>query len=917
MTTFTEFFQQATGVEKADPYPYQMRLAEGEELPALLDIPTGLGKTLAVVLAWLWRRLFSRQSPDKTQQGFSPKTPRRLVYCLPMRVLVEQTEKVICDCLKRLQPLANEHKIELPRVHVLMGGEDATDWAVWPERETVLLGTQDMLLSRALNRGYAASRARWPVEFGLLHNDCLWVLDEVQLMGSGLATTAQLDAFAKQLWAPARPSRFLWMSATLGGSFLETRDRKDWKLPTPTPARLKKEDYAEPKIQKRLHANKGIQLIKDRPKAAKILDSHPRGRISLVVVNTVPVAKGLHQDLRQELAKPASKRMPKRSRPEICLLHSRFRPMDREQQMNRLLAFIEKMDEGGAAPDSEGLIVVSTQVVEAGFDLSAVRLWSEIAPWPSVIQRLGRLNREGEQPEASAVFWMPKADESNKGDAGPNAKRIGPYEKKAVETARKLLESVIATQTSGLQYREALDTVLATKESQETLRIEPEVVIRPDDFFELFSTEPDLAGGFTNISQFVRDQDRNLDVHVFWRDFDPAKARQLDESPPIRGELCSVPFFEFRQFVDKVRLAWEWNFEPGKWELRRGSEIQPGMTLMLPRSAGGYRTDVGWTGSPGDRDFEIWSTQGDNESLGTDFSSGSQDWIALSAHLADVEAEMCTILQASGLQATPWGMALMTATRWHDWGKSVAKWQDAVREYAARACKRLEGVCQTTVLPGFETVAAEWRHKLTKGNSVEQLWGKFPDVRAASMDERLALTESERAKLRKRLGVPFRPNLRHEAAGALAAWQSWLANADGLTALAVYLIACHHGKVRTILRSSQSRGDDVFGLKDEMELQPVAGFFPNSAKLCTSAKFVGACGNWDETNATFTLTSPSWLQMVAELLGPKREDEPEALEVLDEHEPCQLGPLILAYLEALLRAADVRASRWPGKGGKS
>ena len=52
-----------------------------------------------------------------------------------------------------------------------------------------------MLLSRTLNRGYAASRARWPVEFGLLNNDCLWVLDEVQLMGSGLVTTAQLDAF--------------------------------------------------------------------------------------------------------------------------------------------------------------------------------------------------------------------------------------------------------------------------------------------------------------------------------------------------------------------------------------------------------------------------------------------------------------------------------------------------------------------------------------------------------------------------------------------------------------------------------------------------------------------------------------------------------------------------------------------------
>ncbi|NJK45074.1 MAG: hypothetical protein HC933_13010 [Pleurocapsa sp. SU_196_0] len=36
--------------------------------------------------------------------------------------------------------------------------------------------------------------------------------------------------------------------------------------------------------------------------------------------------------------------------------------------------------------------LVSTQVIEAGVDISAHRLWSELAPWPSMLQRLGRLN---------------------------------------------------------------------------------------------------------------------------------------------------------------------------------------------------------------------------------------------------------------------------------------------------------------------------------------------------------------------------------------------------------------------------------------------------------------------------------------------------------------------------------------------
>lgn len=99
-----------------------------------------------------------------------------------------------------------------------------------------------------------------------------------------------------------------------------------------------------------------------------------------------------------------------------------------------------------------------------------------------------------------------------------------------------------------------------------------------------------------------------------------------------------------------------------------------------------------------------------------------------------------------------------------------------------------------------------------------------------------------------------------------------------------------------------------------MTLPPVANFFPNPMKICTDAKYVGACGEWDEANPHFTLTSPSWLQMLAELLGSKREGKPTTSEVIPASEPRDLGPLTLAYLESLLRASDVRASRRPGKG---
>jgi hypothetical protein len=81
---FREFFRTATYDDNShqghDPYPFQTRLATCKVLPELIDIPTGLGKTDAVVLAWLWRRRFAGPEERRT-------TPRRLVYCLPMRTL--------------------------------------------------------------------------------------------------------------------------------------------------------------------------------------------------------------------------------------------------------------------------------------------------------------------------------------------------------------------------------------------------------------------------------------------------------------------------------------------------------------------------------------------------------------------------------------------------------------------------------------------------------------------------------------------------------------------------------------------------------------------------------------------------------------------------------------------------------------
>jgi hypothetical protein len=68
---FQVFFENATN---RTPYPYQASLASSPIENRLIHVPTGCGKTAAVILSWLWQR---RMNPNGT--------PRRLVYCLPVK----------------------------------------------------------------------------------------------------------------------------------------------------------------------------------------------------------------------------------------------------------------------------------------------------------------------------------------------------------------------------------------------------------------------------------------------------------------------------------------------------------------------------------------------------------------------------------------------------------------------------------------------------------------------------------------------------------------------------------------------------------------------------------------------------------------------------------------------------------------
>ncbi|MBX3300715.1 MAG: DEAD/DEAH box helicase [Nitrospira sp.] len=904
---YCEFFKAATG--GFTPYDWQLQVAV-EGLPDVLPVPTGLGKT-EVVLAWAWRRLVAGE-PE----------PLHLVYCLPMRSLVTQTVQRLRGYFEALR--ATKPEIDVG-VHQLMGGAIEEEWVGQPDKPWVLVGTQDQLLSRALNRGYAMSRFEWPVHFGLLNNDCRWLIDEVQLMGPGLWTTSQLDWMRRKRFPVLKPCLTTWMSATVGTSFLSTTDRKCEEM-----SESSKEQAAfEEKLKSSLDDDKGLSwwrkakrsvawwtgnsetqgstrkktkstqgAITPEAIAQAVMQEHMAGELSLVICNTVDWARAVFRDLSVE---------------HRVLLTSRFRHEDRAKHEQRLLGFDANRKAGKLPENDPGLICVSTQVIEAGVDISAHRLWSELAPWPSMLQRLGRLNRKGDDQEARAWVWETPKEGGNK-----KAERIGPYEAADIERTKKLVDT-FAPLSREKAFSEAIANLnkQCEKDVREALRPKPSPLPRALDVHGLFSTERDVHGGFTDVSAFVRGTDPDVDVTVFWRDWSgdsPPRGEDLD-GPLLEPakEGCPVSFIRVRKILESSKgKAWLWDDENNRWERVNHWDIRPGMLVMLKRDVGGYDVTEGWTGDRSNTLVEV-PRAGRGETLRDDDWTEIGYWSRLEDHLKDARREaesLCTALSLTGQTRD----AVVEASGLHDIGKAHPQWQAALPDCSGipdavlAKTPRVLGVDITapSAVAGVEAQVHLLRSnalRLSDGNGHRGL------VRLRWALDGTKLNEAERETLKQLTGVrwagdvPFRPRLRHEVASALAMWRKYRDGGASYPALAVYLAATHHGKARTVLRSTLGEGDDVFGVRNEPSTLVIGN---DQWPLDFSIAKDGAQGRWEGNE--FVLTGYGWTGLVADLLGPWQPEEKSDAGVVPETEPRNLGPFALAYLEALVRVADWWAS---------
>ena len=868
----------ASVTDGSKPHPWQNDLAGDMQVGSrLIRIPTGMGKTLGVLSTWLKHRVIDKNTV----------WPTRLVWCLPMRTLVEQTES---EARKLIDAMALRESVD---VHVLMGGVDEQRWYGDPEKPAILVGTQDMLLSRALNRGYAMGRAAWPRAFGLLNSDSLWVMDEVQLMGVGLTTSAQIQAFwdaeQKAKTTTKKPRVTWWMSATLQPDWLRTPET-DAMVDELSDGMLRVDPVDRKGPQ--WSATKPLSHVSlDSKKPAEcadlILENHlqhesntEHGRQTLIVLNTVKQARELFSKLTKLLKKQEGG-----NEIETHLIHSRFRPSDREDWIEQFLSR-KTLSKG------TNRILVATQVVEAGVDISATCLVTELAPWPSLVQRFGRAARYG---GTSQILVL---DPQHTDD-----KKSAPYLVEELDAARTAVEEV---DDVGIGSLEDFETGLDEERIQQLYPFHPLHVILQNEFEELFDTSPDLSGADVDVSRFIREGEER-DVKVFWRSWEEGKPTA--EIRAQRRELCSVPIGDAKTWIKKDHVkkeAWTWDYLDGVWIRADANRLKPGQILLVPPTVGGYDPALGFTGdkpkkkdSPVEevnvprRSAVVSSDNTADESESNDDLSSRDVWKTIATHCQEAAEVGDSLLKKLNADER-FARIVRLALRLHDWGKAHPAFATGTYRVApdradlAKAPDKAWRAKNQIYRTNTHGPRRGFRHELASCLAVLEL------LRTADA-KHPAILGRHKAML---VACGIDPELPTQSLDKNRIADELKSLSESEFNLLLYLIASHHGKVRVSMQASPI--DQDFPFESEHFIgtgMPIRGV--REGDLVPAVDLPTTSGNITMPEMTISL-APAAMGLSA-AYGASWSERVHGL--LQE-----FGPFTLSWLEAIIRSADGRAS---------
>lgn len=423
---FENFFHCITG---HSPFPWQIRLYEkfaAGEFPSSANIPTGLGKT-SVVVIWA---IALALNPEKV--------PRRLVYVVNRRTVVDQTTTEVENMRAALAQKTELKEIEnklralcampLPRptdsplaISTLRGQyADNREWSADPVRPAVIIGTVDMIGSGLLFSRYTVGFKLRPHHAAFLAQDALLVHDEAHLEP---AFQQLLDSIVAEQHRcnDSRKLKVMELTAT-------TRIK-----PSNEAFCISDADSSNEFVSGRLNAVKKLSLtvLAEKEVDSKIaelaLAYKESGRAILVFVRLVEdatkVAEAIEKEVGTDRVLTLTGTMRGKERDELVLhpLFQRFLPVKDDQKI------------------AEGTVfLVATSAGEVGVNISADDLVCDLSTFESMAQRFGRVNRFGERDDSAITVVCPTDF--------PHTKKIQEAEKavakKEKKAERKLQEAL-------------------------------------------------------------------------------------------------------------------------------------------------------------------------------------------------------------------------------------------------------------------------------------------------------------------------------------------------------------------------------------------------------------------------------------------------------------------------------------------
>ncbi len=371
-------------------WPHQVRvfdlLMAGKNV--ILQAPTGSGKTRAALYPFLYAL-----DPGT---AYHDRFPHKCIYSVPMRVLAKQ--------------FYSEYRQTTERYGLRYGLKIATAIQTGEQQEDrelaadLIFATIDQTLSSFLLAPYSLSRRKANMNAGAVLSSYL-VFDEFHLYDpqSTLPTTLEMLRMLKGI------TPFILMTATFSadmlGALAELLDAE--VVPGNEAEREQLRDLEPQQKTRRYHAM-------EQPLSAEAVLAHhrqlSRQRRSLVICNTVDRARHLYEAIKAQAGKGE----------EVVLLHSRFLPEDRNRKEDSIRERFARGNEDGS------MIVVATQAIEVGLDITSAALHTELAPANAVIQRAGRCARY--QGEEGDVYVYRFSQDVN-GETIDLCEKVNPYRK--------------------------------------------------------------------------------------------------------------------------------------------------------------------------------------------------------------------------------------------------------------------------------------------------------------------------------------------------------------------------------------------------------------------------------------------------------------------------------------------------------